>query len=186
MYPDALRPPYAEKIQADPISPYGIAKRASEMYLAFAESVHGIPSIVFRYANVYGPRQSYRGEAGVVAIFASHMVEGKPIIVNGVGDKTRDFVYVDDVVRANMFAMAHPRGNLFNIGTGRQTTINALYRKLKKLTGYELPERHGPNLVGEVTRSALSFKKARAELGWEPQVGLDDGLRRTVEWFKRR
>ena len=92
------------------------------------------------------------------------MVEGKPIIVNGVGDKTRDFVYVDDVVRANMFAMAHPRGNLFNIGTGRQTTINALYRKLKKLTGYELPERHGPNLVGEVTRSALSFKKARALL----------------------
>ena len=186
MYSDAVRPPYNESVSSDPISPYGIAKRAGEMYFAFAQSVYGISCVTLRYANVYGPRQSRAGEAGVVAIFASKMLEKKSVVINGTGRQTRDFVYVDDVVRANMLAMAHAKGGIFHIGTSKQTDINKMFRMLKHLTNFSLPERHAPASPGEVMRSALSAKKARAELGWEPQVDLDDGLERTVEWFKKR
>ena len=184
MYSDIARPPYSEKISADPISPYGIAKRSAEMYLYFEHMVHGMPFVALRYANVYGPRQRCDGEAGVIAIFGKKMLEGKQAVINGEGKQTRDYVYIDDVVRANMLAMTHPVSGIYHIGTSIQTSVNTLFRKIKKLTKSSVPERHESACPGEVMRSALDYRKAKKELGWVPQVSLDEGLKKTIAWMQ--
>ena len=183
MYADTLRPPYSEKVPADPLSPYGIAKRASEMYLAFEQAVYGMPFVALRYANVYGPRQRCDGEAGVVAVFGKGLLESKPVVIYGDGKQTRDYVYVEDVVRANMLAMTRPVTGIYHIGTGKETSVNVLFRKMKKMSSSSLPERHGPACPGEVIRSALDSRKAKKELGWTPRVSLDDGLKKTLAWL---
>ncbi len=184
MYPERLRPPYAEKIPPEPVSPYGISKRAAEMYLEYEHFMHGIPYVALRYANVYGPRQNSRGEAGVIAVFSERLLAGKPAVINGEGKQTRDFVYVGDVVRANMLAMQKNAVGVFNIGTGKQTDVNAIFRKLKRLTGSSQAEKHGTACQGEVMRSALDARKAKVYLSWKPEVTLDEGLQKTVEWFR--
>lgn len=186
MYPDTAKMPYAETIPAEPISPYGISKRASEMYLSFAHKLHGVPYVALRYANVFGPRQNAKGEAGVISIFTTHMLAGKPLVINGTGKQTRDFVYVGDIVRANLLAAEKNVVGEFNIGTGRETDINRVFKKLAKLIGYKLPEQHGKAAAGEVMRSVLNARKAREQLGWEPKTTFDDGLAKTVEWFKKK
>ena len=186
MYPETARMPYAEKIPAEPFSPYGISKRASEMYLAFAHKLHGIPYVALRYANVYGPRQNAKGEAGVISIFSTLMLAQKPTVINGTGKQTRDFVYVGDVVRANLLAAQKDVVGEFNIGTGHETSLNTLFKKLARLTSYRLPEHHAKAAAGEVMRSALDARKARDILTWEPKTTLDDGLKKTVEWFRKR
>lgn len=186
MYPETAKMPYSEKIPAEPISPYGISKRASEMYLAFAHQLHGVPYVALRYANVFGPRQNAKGEAGVVSIFATHMLAGKPVLINGTGKQTRDFVYVGDIVRANVLAAQKNVVGEFNIGTSRETDVNTLFKKIAKLTGYKLPEHHGKAAMGEVMRSVLDARKAREVLGWEPKIKFDDGLAKTVEWFRKK
>lgn len=186
MYQDTAKMPYSEKIPAEPISPYGISKRASEMYLAFAHQLHGVPYVALRYANVFGPRQNAKGEAGVVSIFATQMLAGKPVLINGTGKQTRDFVYVGDIVRANLLAAQKNAVGEFNIGTGRETDVNTLFRKLAKLIGYKFSEKHGKPAVGEVMRSVLDARKARDILGWEPKMKFDDGLAKTVEWFRKK
>lgn len=186
MFSDAVKPPYSEKLEAQPVSPYGIAKRAGEMYLDFFHQTHGLPYVALRYANVYGPRQNSQGEAGVIAIFASRMLKGQPVKINGTGRQTRDFVYVDDVVRANMQAMRKNVTGIFNIGTGRQTDIKTVFKKINEFAGGLTPKRHGPAQPGEVMRSALDCRKARRHLDWSPKVKIDEGLKRTVEWFKKQ
>lgn len=186
MYPDTAKIPYAETIPAQPISPYGISKRASEMYLAFAHQLHGVSYVALRYANVFGPRQNAKGEAGVISMFTTSMLEGKPVKINGTGKQTRDFVYVGDIVRANLLAAQKNVVGEFNIGTGRETDINTLFKKLAKLTGYKLSEHHGKPAAGEVMRSVLDARKAREVLGWEPKMKFDDGLKKTVEWFRKK
>lgn len=185
MYPEGSKFPYSEKIFPQPISPYGIAKRAAEMYFAFAHKTYDMPYVALRYANVFGPRQNAKGEAGVISIFTEHMLSGKPVKINGTGKQTRDFVYVGDVVHANLLAMQKNVTGEFNIGTGRETDMNTLFRKLTKFTGYKLPERHALAAKGEVMRSALDARKAKEILGWEPMVKLDDGLKKTVEWYRK-
>ncbi|MFC1788231.1 NAD-dependent epimerase/dehydratase family protein [Patescibacteria group bacterium] len=185
MYSDSVRPPYSEKNPADPISPYGIAKRAGEMYLRFGHEVYDLPYVALRYANVYGPRQNSKGEAGVISIFAERMLKSKAVKINGTGKQTRDFVYVDDVVRANMLAMQRSATGIFHIGTGKETSVVNIFKKIKKFTGSDLPERHGPAMVGEVMRSVLDCRKAKKGLGWQPRVKIDEGLKKTVEWFKK-
>lgn len=185
MFSDAIKPPYSEKQEAQPVSPYGIAKRAGEMYLDFFHQTHGLPYVALRYANVYGPRQNNKGEAGVIAIFAGRMLKGQPVKINGTGRQSRDFVYVDDVVRANMQAMRKNVNGIFNVGTGKQTDIKTIFKKINDLTGGLTPKRHGPAQAGEVMKSALDGRKARRYLDWTPQVKIDEGLRRTVEWFKK-
>lgn len=186
MYPETAHIPYSEKIPPGPISPYGISKRAAEMYFAFAYHLYGVPYVALRYANVFGPRQNAKGEAGVISIFAERMLNGKPTIINGTGKQTRDFVYVLDVVRANMRAMQKNAVGIFNVGTGHETDINTIFRKLAKLIGYKLPERHGVAAVGEVMRSALDAQQARVVLDWIPMTKLDEGLKQTVEWFRKK
>ncbi len=186
MYPGHVRPPWREMVPAEPLSPYGISKRAAEMYFAFLNDVHGVPYVALRYSNVYGPRQSTEGEAGVVAIFTSRMLKNRPVTIYGDGKQTRDYICVDDVVSANMLAMQKNVVGIFNIGTGKETNVVSVFKKLKKLTGSHVPERHAPAPPGELLRSALDSHKAARELGWRPEVGLDEGLRKTVEWFRKR
>lgn len=186
MYPKDGRPPYTEDVAPAPISPYGIAKRAGELYLNFAYLMHGMPYVALRYANVYGPRQNSKGDAGVVAIFGSRMLKGQRVHVTGSGKQTRDFVYVGDVVRANMMAMRKNVVGEYNIGTGKETSIRQLFKKMARVTDYDYAAEEQPSAPGEVMRSAIRCTKARKELGWEPKMTLDQGLKKTVLWFKRQ
>ncbi len=183
MYPESARLPWSEKIVPEPLSPYAISKRSAEMYFHYAYMVHGMPYVALRYANVYGPRQNTKGEAGVISIFAQHMLKGKSVTIFGTGKQTRDFVYVDDVVRANLLAMQKNVVGIFNIGTGKETDVNTIARKLQKMTHHELPIRHAPAATGDVMRSALDARLAREKLDWVPRVKLDEGLEKTVKWF---
>jgi UDP-glucose 4-epimerase len=186
MYPDGARLPYSEKIPPSPVSPYGISKRAGEMYLNYTYQLYGMEYVALRYANVYGSRQNAKGEAGVISIFAEKMLKGESVAISGTGKQTRDFVFVEDVVRANMMAMNRRVVGEFNIGTGRQTDINTLFKKMKKITGYELPPRKISEPSGEVMRSALSSRKAKVMLGWEPKTKLDQGLEKTIRSFQKK
>lgn len=186
LYPETGKIPASEKIVPQPSSPYGISKRTAEMYLHYEYQVHGIPYVALRYANVYGPRQNAKGEAGVITIFADQMVKGQPVSIFGTGKQTRDYVFVDDIVRANMLAMNRSVIGEINIGTGRETDVNSLFKKMAKLTNYNLPARYTPFIPGEMMRSALDARKARQVLGWEPKVKLDEGLAKTVKWFLKK
>jgi UDP-glucose 4-epimerase len=186
MYSESARLPYSEKTSADPLSPYAISKRAAEMYFHYTYMIHGIQYVALRYANVYGPRQNTKGEAGVISIFAQRMLKGQPVTIFGTGKQTRDFVYVEDVVRANLLAMQKNIVGIFNIGTGRETDVNTIAHKLQKLTHAELPVRHAPAATGDVMRSALDARLAREKLGWVPRVKLEEGLEKTVKWFSNK
>lgn len=167
-----------------PVSPYGITKLTGEKYLYFYHYVYGIQFVVLRYGNVYGPRQNPKGEAGVVAIFTSRMLNSGQPIINGNGLQTRDYVFVGDVVDANVKALNYDQCDYFNIGTGIETTVNELFHKLRHLTNANVEEVHGPAKSGEQLRSVLSIEKAQRLLQWRPKVSLEEGLVRTVEFFK--
>lgn len=185
MYPETAKMPASEKTVPKPSSPYGISKRSAEMYLYHEYVVHGVPYVSLRYANVFGPRQNAKGEAGVITIFCDQMLKGHPVTIFGAGTQTRDFVYVEDVVRANMLAMNRTVVGELNIGTGRETDVNTLFKKLQKLTGFQMPARYTPFIPGELMRSALDARLARKFLGWTPKIRLDDGLEKTVRWFSK-
>ena len=178
--------PADEEHPLRPMSPYGITKLATEKYLFYYQVVHGIQHVILRYANIYGPRQNPHGEAGVVAIFADKMLKGESPTVNGDGKQTRDYVYVGDVVRANVLALAHPSSDIFNIGTGMESDVNAVFRIVRKYAGSTCEEKHGPAKIGEQLRSVIDHSKAKKTLHWEPTVTLDEGLKRTVEFFKSK
>lgn len=166
-----------------PLSPYGINKLVSEHYLYFYLKMYGIPYVALRYANVYGPRQNPHGEAGVVSIFAEHLIAGRQPRIFGDGKQTRDFVYVGDVVQANLRALDYDASGSFNIGTGIETSINEIYDILCELTGFGRPARRAPGNPGEQRRSVLDYKLAQDQLGWAPSMSIRDGLSQTVEWF---
>ena len=169
-----------------PLSPYGITKLATEKYLFFYKATYGIEHVILRYANIYGPRQNPHGEAGVVAIFASKMLKGEQPVINGDGKQTRDYVFVGDVVRANVMALRHENSDIFNIGTGIETDVNELFRHIRAFTGSQCEERHAPAKAGEQFRSVIDHTKAKKILGWEPTVNVEEGLRRTVDFFKSK
>ncbi len=177
--------PIDETHRERPAAPYGISKHAGEAYLQFFGS-NGIEWAILRYANVYGPRQDPEGEAGVVAIFAQAMLDGRTPVIYGDGTQTRDFVYVEDVAHANVLATEARTSNLANIGTGIETSVNDLYRRLGELAGSRSAARYTTPRPGDVHRSALSIARARQWLGWAPRTDLAEGLRRTVEWFRSR
>lgn len=178
--------PQPESHPTRPLSPYGITKLVSEHYLRFYEQTHGIPYAALRFGNVYGPRQSPHGEAGVVAIFSQRLLRGEDVTINGDGTQTRDYVYVGDVVRAFAAALAQDESGIFNVGTGVETDVNELFRHINRHTGAGAEENHGPAKPGEQQRSVLDTSLARETLGWEPQMGIADGLAETVAWFRER
>jgi len=177
--------PADEKHPTRPISPYGIAKLTTEHYLFYYKTVYGLDYVSLRYANVYGPRQNPEGEAGVVAIFTTRMLAGRPAVINGDGKQTRDYVFVGDLVRASVLALDHNGSDVFNIGTGRESDVNTLFRILNKETGSSCEEQHGPAKKGEQMRSVLDTRKISSALGWKPTVSLEEGLARTVDYFRK-
>jgi UDP-glucose 4-epimerase len=169
-----------------PVSPYGVAKLATEAYLFFYKVQYEIDYVALRYANVYGPRQDPHGEAGVVAIFCGRMLEGKPSTIFGDGEQTRDYIFVGDVARANVAALGAKASDAFNIGTGVETSVNQLYRSLASAAGLKTPPSYAPARPGEQRRSVISPARAGQVLGWRPEGTLDDGLERTFKFFKDR
>jgi UDP-glucose 4-epimerase len=167
-----------------PESPYGIAKRSVELYLGFARAVHGLEPAILRFGNVYGPRQALKGEAGVVAVFTRKLLKGEQPTVFGDGAQTRDYVYVADVVDAILRALDDRLVGTYNVGTGVETGVNELYRKLARLLGHPWAAKHGPAIPGELKRSCLDASALTDATGWKPRVTLDDGLAKTVAWFK--
>lgn len=178
--------PADESHSTRPISPYGVAKLASEKYLNYYNVQHGLKYTALRYTNIYGPRQDPLGEAGVVAIFCSRILRGQQPIINGDGCQTRDYVFVGDAVRANISAVESDFTGCINISTGVETTVNELFSVLKEASGNEtIKEVHGPEKQGEQRRSVLSNELAGKVLGWQPEISVKEGLAMTFEWFKK-
>jgi len=178
--------PADESHPARPVSPYGIGKLSVEKYLFFYHLDSGLSYVALRYGNVYGPRQNPHGEAGVVAIFLNRMLDGKQPIINGDGRQTRDYVFVKDIARANLLALAYPECGTFNIGTGIETDVVQVFRLLSAAVKSSAPEVHGPPAAGEQKRSVLNAALARQVLGWEPSLRVEEGMRQTAEWFRQR
>jgi UDP-glucose 4-epimerase len=187
IYGETDRLPTPEDAEALPLAPYGQSKFCGERYCGMYERLKGLSTVVLRYGNVYGPRQDPLGEAGVVAIFCGKLLGGEPATVNGDGLQTRDYVYVGDVVAANLAALAHPEAHgAFNIGTGRETTVLDIVAALQELAGPEgFRFAHGAPPPGEVGRSCLDVGRAARELEWLPTTDLRDGLRLTLEATRR-
>lgn len=185
-YGEQERFPAREDDPTHPVSPYGVSKRSGEHYLFYYRAVHGLPYVALRYANVYGPRQDPHGEAGVVAIFALRLLRGEPPVIHGDGLQTRDYVFVEDVVEANLRALECDFVGPVNVGTGRETDVNSLAAALVRLSGVPVEPIHGPPKLGEQRRSVLDCSLARRVLGWEPRVPLEEGLCRTFEWFREK
>ena len=167
-------------------SPYGVSKVSAERYLEVWADLTGGRAISLRLANVYGPRQNPHGEAGVVAIFTHRLLGGEPCTINGDGEQTRDYVYVDDVAEAAVRALGSEAVGVFNIATGLETTVNELYRRLARLAQIDRAPVHGPAKPGEQRRSVLDAGRAKAVLGWTPTTALDEGLASTLAHFKGR
>jgi len=193
LYGEAQVIPTPETAEKRPLSPYGVAKLAGEHYLFAFQEAHGLPYIALRYGNVYGPRQDPHGAAGVIAIFGRALLSGEPPTVYGDGRQTRDFIYVEDVARANLLAAERllsgfrgegPDGAAFNVGTGKETSVLEIFQGLAELTGFSGSPRFAPARPGEVRRSALDGGKAARELGFSPRVPLQEGLARTLAWLR--
>ncbi|MGE2834248.1 NAD-dependent epimerase/dehydratase family protein [Mycobacterium sp. SMC-4] len=178
--------PVNEHTPPDPLSPYAAAKYAGEVYLNAYADMYGIVPISLGLANVYGPRQNPHGEAGVIAIFSSSLLAGRPVTVFGDGTASRDYVYVDDVVeafvRAGRCRSAAP--GIYNIGTGQQTTTNDVHRMISEALGGTPPPRYAPARTGEVQAIALDVTKARDHLGWVPSVDVERGIKNTLHWLR--
>lgn len=177
--------PQDESHPLRPLSPYGITKLCTERYLYYYDQEHNIPYVALRYANVYGPRQNPHGEAGVVAIFTQRMLEGQQPVIYGDGKQTRDYVYVGDVVRANVKALEYDQSGTFNVGTSVETSVNELFRTIRDEIDDSVEEEHAEGRPGEQRRSVLDYGYSERELGWRPTVDLEEGLARTVDWFRQ-
>lgn len=185
IYGDTKNRPTSESESEWPLSPYGIAKLTIDKFLNYYREVHGLNFISLRYGNVYGPRQNPHGEAGVVAIFLNKMFRGEQPVINGDGQQTRDYVFVEDVVNANLLALQHfPKTGIYNVGAGKETDVNQLFREINRHFGNKFKEIHGPAKIGEQKTSCLSFAKIKKNFGWTPKTNFPDGIKKTFKWFQ--
>lgn len=177
--------PADENHPTSPLSPYGISKLAVEKYLYFYKVQYNLNYTVLRYANIYGPRQNAMGEAGVVAIFTTKLLNGEQPVINGSGKQTRDYVYVGDVVKANLLTLLNnSESEIFNVGTGKETDVNELFHSLNNLIGSNKEEKHGPAAPGEQMRSVITSEKIFKKFNWKPSTLLGNGLKKTIEFFR--
>ena len=186
VYGEVDQYPTSEEHPTVPVCPYGITKLTGEHYLEYYWRIHGLRYVALRYANVYGPRQDPHGEAGVIAIFSKALLKDKPGNIFGDGLQTRDYVFVGDVVRANVASLDSDYCGPVNIGTGRETNVVELHERIARLAGKDIKPVHAAAKEGEVRRNALSYARAEKVLGWKPQVSLDEGLAQTVDFFRSR
>jgi len=186
VYGEPKELPVPETHSINPECAYGISKHSVEHYLELYRILSGLTYVVLRYPNVYGPRQNPHGEAGVNAIFIGLMLSGKTPTIFGDGEAVRDYVYVSDVVDANLRALTRGDNQIVNIGSGIGTSVNQIYAKLCEILAFDKPAIHAAARLGEIQRVYLDARKAEKVLGWKPTVSFDEGLRRTVEWSRRR
>ncbi len=185
IYGECSSVPPNEDSPASPISPYGVSKYAMECYLSSYEKIYGLKYTALRYGNVYGPRQDPYGEAGVVAIFSRKMLNNEEVDIFVDGEQVRDYIYVGDVVRANILCLEKGDNEIFNIGTGKCTSVNRLFSEMKELTHYSKEAVYKPRRAGELIRSSLDVGKAGKKLGWKEQVNLTQGLKKTIDFFMK-
>ncbi len=183
LYGEPEQNPCSEQHPVRPISPYGLSKFSAEGYLGMYHSIYRLPYVALRYGNVYGPRQDPHGEAGVIAIFARAMLEGKQPKIYGSGRQERDFIYVDDVIDANIAAMDEGQGE-YNVGTGTPTSVNQIFEMLKGILKYRWTPTYGPAKPGEVFSISLDSSKLQREMGWMPKLSLEQGLVQTVDYLR--
>lgn len=176
--------PTPETAKEVPLSPYAIAKLSVEKYLYFYYKSFGLDFVALRFANVYGPRQNSKGEAGVVSIFFEKMLNGQQPTIFGDGRQTRDFIFVKDIAKAGLLALEKDETGIFNLGTAVETDINNIFSKMNVLVDLKFKEIHGPAMQGESERSCLDYSKAKSVLGWAPDFDFDTGLKETFIWFK--
>jgi UDP-glucose 4-epimerase len=186
VYGEPLYLPVDEAHPMTPRDPYGASKASLEMYLPLYEMNYGLRYTILRYPNVYGPRQDPLGEAGVVSIFIGQMLRDIQPVINGDGQQLRDYVFVEDVVRANLLVFNRGDNSTFNLGSGKGTSVNTIFHALKALLGSDACELHGPAKAGEIRQTYLKSQRATDLLGWRPQVPLKEGLQRTVDYFRPR
>lgn len=185
IYGDDAVLPIQEHAKKNPLSPYGISKLTSEYYLNFYHTVYGLSFTILRYSNVYGPRQNPHGEAGVISIFSRLMLQGKKPTIFGDGAQTRDYVYVKDIVYANLLALEKGDNEAFNIGTGKETNVNELFEIIKRIVGYKGKVKYEKARAGELLRNCLDITKANKKLGWKPRHSLEQGLKETIDWMRK-
>ncbi len=184
VYGDREPIPASEQHETLPLSPYGVSKLTGELYLRYYHMAFGLPYVALRYANIYGPRQSSAGEAGVIAIFISQLLAGKSPTINGDGQQTRDYVFVGDVVKANLAALETNYVGPVNIGTGVETDVVAICNELRRGIAIQVEAVHGEAKPGEQRRSCLDASLAGKVLGWKPEVSLQAGLAKTIAYYR--
>jgi UDP-glucose 4-epimerase len=175
-----------EDTKTNPLSPYAIAKNSVENYINFYSVVHGLDYTILRYSNVYGPRQDPHGEAGFVAIFAARMLKNEEVMVFGDGKQMRDYVYVGDVVNANLKSLTKGKNKIINIGTSKAVSVNELIKVMSKVSGYKKKAQHKPKRDGELFKSFLNINKAKTVLSWSPKVNIEQGIKLTINYFRER
>jgi len=185
IYGEPVYLPCDESHPIAPLSPYGVSKYAVELYINSYLNNFGLNHTILRYANVYGPRQISTGEAAVVAKFAHQMLMGNDISINGNGEQARDFVYVGDIVRANIMAMEQTKNEVYNLGTGKTISVNQIFSLLKSMIGYNREPRYLPAIKGEIFNTSLNAAKAKKELEWVAETNFNDGLKATVDFYKK-
>lgn len=178
--------PADESHPTSPVSPYGITKLTIEKYLYFYHLEHKLNYTILRYANVFGPRQNPFGEAGVVAIFTNKLLKSEQPVINGSGEQTRDYVFIDDVVKANLLAVKDEQSDIYNVGTAIETNVNVIYKTLNDIIGKGQEEKHGPAAPGEQMRSVITSEKLDKKFNWKPATLLKEGLEKTVNYFREK
>ena len=188
-YGNTPKLPKHEEMRPDPISPYAVAKLASEHYMISFYRCYGLETVCLRYFNIFGPRQDPSSPySGVLAKFTTQMLRGEQPTINGDGEQSRDFTYIDNAVEANLLACSAPAnkvaGQMFNVATGRRVTLNETFKVLQDLTAYHRQPKYGPVREGDVKHSLADISKAEERLGYRPLVDFEEGLKRTVDWYR--